>query len=79
LTAARKPATPSRRHPATFGAEAAWSLPGGDGLAAWRTDDGGLVLQNEECDILIAASLLRHLAEAALAVHVHNGRPDVTR
>ena len=76
-----KPATPGTRHPATYGSDQAWLLANvatddGAPLYVWRTDDGAVVMQNDECDIVVPAGALRRLAEAALAVHVHNGRPD---
>lgn len=67
------------RHPVINGPDHSHLLAAGDGtgLWAWRSDDGDLILQNLECDITVPATALRDLAEAALAIHVHNGRPDV--
>jgi hypothetical protein len=71
-----KPGTPTTRHPATYGPDAAWPVPAPEVLHVWRTREGGMVLQNDDCDILVPAEALRRVAEAALAIHVHNGRPD---
>lgn len=69
-------------HPATQGPGSAWllthgSASGHEDVWAWRVSDGSVVLQSNECDLAIPADCLRKLAEAVLAVHVHNGRPDV--
>jgi hypothetical protein len=49
----------------------------GPEVAAWRSPDGDVILSDQYGDITVPASMLRHLAEGLLSVHVHNGRPDV--
>lgn len=46
-------------------------------LWAWRLDDGAVVLQSDDGDVTIPADCLTSVANGLLAVHVHNGRPDV--
>jgi hypothetical protein len=48
------------------------------GIWAWRLDDdGSVVLQSDDGDVTIPADCLTSVANGLLAVHVHNGRPDV--
>jgi len=47
-------------------------------LWGWRLDeDGSVVLQSDDGDVTIPADCLTSVANGLLAVHVHNGRPDV--
>jgi hypothetical protein len=46
-------------------------------LWAWRLQEGHVVLQGDDGDITIPAHKLALVARSLLAVHVHNGRPDV--
>lgn len=46
-------------------------------LWGWRLDDGSVVLQSDDGDVTVPAWALPRLAQGVLAVHVHNGRPDV--
>lgn len=62
-----QPHNPAAGGPRSYGA-----------LWAWRHDaDGAVILQSDECDIVIPADCLTSVANGLLAVHVHNGRPDV--
>jgi hypothetical protein len=45
-------------------------------LWGWRLEDGAVVLQSDDGDVTIPAECLTSVANALLAVHVHNGRPD---
>lgn len=69
-------------HPlcASLNGERAWRVgecAGPDSLWAWRMSDGDVVLQGDDGDVTIPADKLADVARALLAVHVHNGRPDV--
>jgi hypothetical protein len=46
-------------------------------LWAWRLEDGAVVLQSDDGDVTIPADCLTSVANGLIAVHVHNGRPDV--
>lgn len=79
---------PSGQHPLRFATGAQpWrvvplhehadlSTPVAD-LWAWRLEDGSVVLQSDDGDVNIPQDCLTSMANGLLAVHVHNGRPDV--